>query len=247
MKWPTWTGVGERTYEQPDGTVVQPSKTAWDWLQLLIVPAVLAGAVTIYNQVQTNQADSRQAAGAALANQDALFQSYLGQMSTLMISKGLLTAKSGSSVSRAAGVITSGFLSALDGTRRGDLLRFLKYANLVKRRSPLISLADADLVSANLHLADLSDTNLSWAALHHADLSNAYLSDTDLANADLSDANLSGATLRNVNLTDANTRGTNFTGANITRSRCPDGQRSKTQWYGGPHNTPSLACKADGF
>ena len=44
MKWPAWIGVGERTYKQPDGTVVQPSKTAWDWLQLLIVPAVLAGA-----------------------------------------------------------------------------------------------------------------------------------------------------------------------------------------------------------
>ena len=27
MKWPAWTGVGERTYEQPHGTVVQRSNT----------------------------------------------------------------------------------------------------------------------------------------------------------------------------------------------------------------------------
>ena len=60
MKWPDWTGLGERTYKQSDGEVVQPSKTAWDWLQLLIVPAVLVGAVTLYNQVQTNQANTRQ-------------------------------------------------------------------------------------------------------------------------------------------------------------------------------------------
>lgn len=113
MKWPDWTGLGERTYKQPGGEVVQPSKTAWDWLQLLIVPAVLAGAVAIYNQAQTDQANSRQAKQAAqdrkqaaLANQDTIFQSYLSQMSALMVSKKLLTSKADSSASRVGGVLT---------------------------------------------------------------------------------------------------------------------------------------------
>jgi hypothetical protein len=95
VKWPRWmrpprgwTGLGERTYQQRDGEVVVPSKTAWDWLQLLIVPAFLVAAVTIYNYVQTGQQNSRSLQTA----QDATLDAYFLQMSGLMLHNGLLTA-----------------------------------------------------------------------------------------------------------------------------------------------------------
>ena len=53
MGWPKWTGVGEREWDKPEGKEVQPSKTLWDLLQLVIVPAILIGAWLWWNHSQT--------------------------------------------------------------------------------------------------------------------------------------------------------------------------------------------------
>jgi hypothetical protein len=250
MKWPDWTGLGERTYKQSAGEIVQPSKTAWDWLQLLIVPAVLAGAVTIYNQVQTNQANNRQAEQAAenrkqatVDNQDTIFQSYLSQMSTLMVSKKLLTSRPNAPASRVGRILTFGFMSAMDGARRGDVVRFLFRAHLLGNPAenagrppdaPLINLASADLQGANLAAADLEDANLTGADLSGADLARADLQTTNLdgatfehanlsyailnAHANLSGADLTGANLAGASLIGANLRNAYLINANLTRA-----------------------------
>ena len=232
MKWPDWTGLGERTHKQSAGEVVEPSKTAWDWLQLLIVPAVLAAAVAIYNQVQTNQANSRleqQAAEnrkqVAVANQDAIFQSYLNQMSTLMVAKKLLTSEPNSSVSEAGRILTFGFMSAMDAVRKGEVVRFLFRAHLLGNTqvntgrppgAPLINLASADLQGANLVGANLENANLTGVDLTGADLTRADLQTTDLDGATLQHANLSQAILNaNANLSGADLRGANLTAASL--------------------------------
>ena len=236
MNWPAWTGVGERAYKQSEGEVVLPSKTAWDWLQLLIVPAVLAGAVTIYNQAQTDQANGRQAEQAAqdhkqaaLVNQDTIFQSYLSQMSTLMVTKNLLTSRPGSAPSTAGGVLTLGFLSAMDGARKGEVVRFLFHAHLLGNssenagdppRSPLINLAYADLRGANLTAADIEGANLTSGDLTGADLANADLQNADLDAATLEGANLSEATL-SANLTGANLMHADLHGAILAHATLP--------------------------
>ena len=231
MKWPDWTGVGERTYKQSAGEVVQPSKTVWDWLQLLIVPAVLAGAVTIYNQAQTDQANNRQAEQAAqnlkqaaVANQDTIFQSYLSQMSSLMVNKKLLTSKPNTAASKVGRALTVGFLSAMDGPRKGDVVQFLFHAHLLGNAneyatgsapgSPLINLGLADLRGANLTAANIPGANLTGADLTDADLTDAYLLNTDFNGAILEHANLSHA-IADANLTGANLTGADLTGASL--------------------------------
>jgi hypothetical protein len=255
MKWPEWTGLGERTYSQAPGELVQPSKTAWDWLQLLIVPAVLAGAVTIYNQLQTNQANTRQTEQAAedrrqasIANQDTIFENYVSQMSVLMVSKRLLTSRPNSPVSKVGQILTAGFLSAMDGPRRGDVVRFLFRAGLLGNPpqnagqppgAPLVSLESADLHGADLaaaHVveanltgadltgadlsgADLATSNLNGANLENANLSHAILTaDANLVGADLRNANLSGASLVGIKLTTAYLNDANLSGADLTRA-----------------------------
>ena len=240
MKWPDWTGLGQRTYWQADGEVVQPAKTAWDWLQLLIVPAVLAGAVALYNQVQTNQANSRQAEQAAedrqqaaVANQDTIFENYLSQMSILLVNKKLLTSRPGSPVSTVGQILTDGFVSAMDGARKGDVVRFLFRAGLLGNppenagrppRAPLVSLASADLHGADLAAArveyanltgvDLTGADLAGAVLTNANLNGAILERANLSHAILNDgANLSGADLIHANLTRAGLAGANLAGA----------------------------------
>ncbi|HEV8459759.1 MAG TPA: pentapeptide repeat-containing protein [Gaiellaceae bacterium] len=232
MKWPEWTGLGQRTFTQAPGEVVQPSKTAWDWLQLLIVPAVLAGAVAIYNQLQTNQANTRQTEQAAedrkqaaVSNQDTIFENYVSQMSILMVSKKLLTSRPNSPVSKVGQILTAGFLSAMDGPRRGDVVRFLFRAGLLGNPPqnagqppglPLISLASADLHGANLAAAHVVEANLTGADLTGADLSGADLATSNLDGATLERANLSHAILTaDANLVGADLRGANLTGASL--------------------------------
>src|SRR3954453_15341611 len=91
VRWPAWTGVGERRWKKAeDGWEVQPAKTLWDWLQLLIVPAILIGVTFAWSAAQTksnNQRDDRRIAAdraaAEEARQDATLQAYLEQMSGL--------------------------------------------------------------------------------------------------------------------------------------------------------------------
>jgi len=53
MAWPDWLGVAERRWKKSADEGVQPSsKTAWDWLQLLIVPAMLAGIAILFIMLQ---------------------------------------------------------------------------------------------------------------------------------------------------------------------------------------------------
>ena len=49
MDWRDWTGFGPRSWEVPEGVEVQPSKTVWDALQLLIVPVILVGVTLAWS------------------------------------------------------------------------------------------------------------------------------------------------------------------------------------------------------
>jgi hypothetical protein len=55
MRWPDWSGFPERRWKKSPDEEVQPAKTVWDWLQLLIVPAVLAVIAVAYNAAQASR------------------------------------------------------------------------------------------------------------------------------------------------------------------------------------------------
>jgi hypothetical protein len=72
-------------------------KTVWDWLQLLIVPAILVGVTFAWSASQTrsdNKREDRRIAADRVAaeevRQDTTLQSYLNQISDLMLHEGLL-------------------------------------------------------------------------------------------------------------------------------------------------------------
>jgi hypothetical protein len=135
-----------------------PKRTPWDWAQLLIIPAVIAGVGVWFNQRQQHRA--RQYAE-RLAQDNAL-QTYLEAMSDLMIKHQLR--RSESSKYEAAATVPSGedegvedaravaksrtltvlmTLSSGDrnvatgtGVRKGSVLRFLYDADLITGRPP---------------------------------------------------------------------------------------------------------------
>lgn len=74
-------------------------------------------------------------------------------------------------------------LRELDSERKGQLIRFLQEANLIRKGKQVIDLISANLFGANLSRAYLSGADLSNANLIGANLSHANLSHADLKNA----------------------------------------------------------------
>jgi hypothetical protein len=141
MRWREWLGVGERRWKKAPDEEVQPAKTLWDWLQLLIVPAILVGVTFVWTASQTRSDNKREdrriaadRAAAEEARRDATLQGYLGEMSGLMLDKKLLTSTAGSAVSTVASTVTLTTLRRLDGERKAAVVRFLYEAGLLNPR-----------------------------------------------------------------------------------------------------------------
>jgi uncharacterized protein YjbI with pentapeptide repeats len=221
MRWRDWLGVGERRWKKAPDEEVQPAKTLWDWLQLLIVPAMLIGVTFVWSGLQTRSDNKREdrrvaadRAAADEARQGATLQSYLDQMSGLMLHEKLLTSKEGDAVRAVARTVTLATLRRLEGERKAAVITFLYEARLLGVKNPRVllngadlegaNLADTNLVRANLAEANLRSTNLVEARLRLSNLDGATLDGADLTGmADLAGVSAIGAHFRGANLTDA--------------------------------------------
>src|SRR4051794_21742190 len=100
VRWREWLSVGERRWTKAPDEEVQPAKTLWDWLQLLIVPAILVALTFAWSAMQTRSDNKREdrrvaadRAAAEEARQDATLEAYLDQMSGLMLHERLLSSR----------------------------------------------------------------------------------------------------------------------------------------------------------
>jgi uncharacterized protein YjbI with pentapeptide repeats len=217
--WP-WTGLR--------------GKTLYDWLQLLIIPAVLALGGYLFNyttsrneqkatqlRAQTEREAAEKQAQAeleaaekraqterdiALDNQrEQALQTYIDSMSELLLEKKLRESKlEDDEVRNIARVRTLTVLPRLDKDRKARVLQFLYESKLIDKDKKIIDLSKADLREANLFGAYLDAADLSKADLSGADLGAAILNAANLRIADLSSANLVGAVLNAANLSSAN-------------------------------------------
>jgi hypothetical protein len=206
--------------------------TLWDWLDLLIIPIVLALGGYLFTRSENRRtqeiANQQRAVDRELADerrQDDMLQAYLDGMSQLLTDKDrpLHKARVGDSLSTVARARTLTVLPRLNGDRKGSVMQFLYESGLIianeaKDRTTIISvrgsdLSDADLSGANLIRADLSEATLIKTYLAWADLSEANLSEANLAWADLRGANLADADLRWAYLSNANLSGADLSGA----------------------------------
>jgi uncharacterized protein YjbI with pentapeptide repeats len=192
-------------------------KTIWDWLQLLIVPLVLAAIGILF----TAQQDIRQQAVEAQRAQDTALQAYLDQMGRLLFENNLRGAEEGSEIRTLARARTLTVLGSLDPDRKTQVMQFLLEANLIRSiegRAPVIGLGNADLSGANLRGANLNGSQLAGAELSDANLTGARLGGanmryTNLSDADLSGADLAATDLRNASLFNVELRGADLSGA----------------------------------
>lgn len=233
--------MGERRWKTAYDEEVQPGKTLWDWLQLLIVPAILIGVTFAWSATQTRSDNRREdrriaadRAAAKEARQDTTLQNYLDQMSGLMLNKNLLTSADGDPVRAVARTVTLTTLRRLDLERRAAVVRFLSEARLLRGESPPVvmkdaNLRDVDFSGADLRLANLDDVDLGGANLSDTNLSGASFVTADLRGADLSDAYFSNTQLGYAVLRGADLRGADLRLANVRYADLRDADLRETQ------------------
>jgi uncharacterized protein YjbI with pentapeptide repeats len=206
-----------------------PKRTLWDWLDLLIVPAVLAIGGLLFSSAQNR---ATQAAAEQRAQDEAL-QAYLDRMGQLLTEEDLfgVRGQDAGNLRSLARSYTLTVLGSLDGRRKRDVVRFLYETGLIyNHRPPVITLHRADLTGA-----DLEGMSLCTHAYPGAD----FMGMTDLkakaeqlgvdiyeiapphdyvhlAMVNLSGANLRGADLGGANLSGADLSGADLSGANLS-------------------------------
>jgi uncharacterized protein YjbI with pentapeptide repeats len=232
-----------------------PKRTLWDWLQLLVIPAVIAGGGIWFNRRQ----QQREAELEERRSQDAALQSYLDQMSQLLLDRSL-----GSPVENGEGkkeekkrgearvlalARTLAVLRRLDSEGKSSVALFLIEASVIQgsvqefESEPAIPLFEANLVGTNLNNTnlvgvDLHDVKLAVADLSGADLRSAKLysayegtdlSGANLSNASLSDANLTRAVLKNADLNRADLSRAELSGSDLNGANLDGAQVTEEQ------------------
>ena len=208
-------------------------KTLWDWLQLLIIPVVLAlGGYFFTYTISKNErkaADRHNQTEREIAQdnqREAALQEYIDKMSELLLHEKLRESQPEDEVRKIARVRTLTVLPRLDGKRKGTVLQFLHESGLIDKDKCIIDLNGADLSKANLNYANLNGANLNntnleeaemfFANLNNADLNHANMTSAELSFVKLNLANLSFALLNNASLSHANLTGVDLSGAGLS-------------------------------
>ena len=203
--------------------------TLWDWAELLIVPAAIAGAGIWFNVQQRDRERTR-------ANEHArgeALQTYLDQMGRLLLDQDKQLGKSdeGDEVRTLARAWTITVLTRLgfDGVRKRSVVQFLYEAKLITKDYSAIDLQDAFLNFVNLNAANLTEVNLRGASL-----TKAMMNSTELSQADLSDTMMFGSNLLGANLRGAEMRGAVLMSGNTDSTPMPRASATENHFFHSP-------------
>jgi uncharacterized protein YjbI with pentapeptide repeats len=214
-----WTGPGRAIIASLQ------MKTFWDWMDLLLLPLVLAGGMLLLTlsrrQVEQRRSEQNASVEREIASdqqREEAVQAYFDRMTDLLL-KEKLSKFSPEEVKTVARIRTLTVLRGLDPRRKGRVLLFLKDSGLIDREA-VIDLCGADLSGASAAFAslgrvNLGEANLSGADLQGAGLGKAYLGGTNLRGANLAGANLTEADLFEANLGGADLSHAKLKGANL--------------------------------
>jgi hypothetical protein len=217
-------GVVVYGYATKPGWVGVADKTLWDWLQLLVVSAVLAAGGLLLNtaqrarelEAQEAQKSREQYIQDQRAQDDAL-QAHLDYVSKLLIDEVVVSASTqpqtedrstppkfvssliemnakNPQLFTVIRVRTLAVLTRLDAYRKPYVLGFLYESGLIYKDNKEQPPA-IELFGADLSGADLTQSNFDGICLSQTYMSGAILTGASLQEADLSGADLSRADL----------------------------------------------------
>jgi hypothetical protein len=184
-----WTGLGEAKVPKD----VQPAKTLWDWLTLLL-PAYIAFIGTYYGMRITRQQTEVEEQRA----RETAVQTYVDQALSLLANEDPRDSQRSGELRVLLRARTRMLLDRIGATDKKSVVRFLHDAGLILGELPAVRLDGADLSRVILNGMDLREANLNGANLREAELHGA-----DLSGAFMYEANLSGVLLNGANLSKA--------------------------------------------
>jgi uncharacterized protein YjbI with pentapeptide repeats len=208
-------------------------KTLWDWLELLVVPLVLAIGGFWFSSQQNQisfQASQRQHETdiqiATDQQRETTLETYLDDMATLLLNSNLRDSHPTDEVRIVARARTLSALSRLDPVRKVHVLRFLTEAGLLS----IVGLDDADLSYVRLVNAlpgIVHNVTIQYASLTHAYLENYQMNHIELNYSDLSYSTFTHFTvvashLKHVNLRHSKLDTANFSNCSFTQADLSD-------------------------
>jgi uncharacterized protein YjbI with pentapeptide repeats len=209
-------------------------KTLWDWLDLFIIPLVLAVIAFWLNR---SQKEREQQISSDNLHETEL-QAYLESMSKLLLEKRLREKDPDSDERLIARANTLRAFRKLDNKRKKYVLDFLNEAELIAYDTksddqPIVLLSGANLEGLDLSGTDLTGLDLRAVSLTQVNLKDALLVDANLdhavlRNADLKGANLSGAFLNFADLSYADLRSTKLHKAELFTAKLVGADLRKT-------------------
>jgi len=223
-----WTGFGQAKVNE----AARPAKTLWDWLNLLIIPFVIAVVGTVGGYFFARSENRAAQSIADRRAQDEALQAYLDQIGHQLFDKEFPLRKTleAQSLARAR---TLTLLQRLDAKHKRSVLQFLSEAGLIVadapeswspsapcRNPPTIKLKDANFDHADLSEMRLGHVDLSKVTLRGADMSNFHLGWVQVMVvvrvSRLDDADLSFAKLHRAKLLHTFMKGAIFRNADLT-------------------------------
>lgn len=171
----------------------------WDWLDLLIVPfilAVAAGFLDWSRKVSEKRVETDR-------QRQKTLDDYLTCMTEMILKYNLIEKQQNNPARDIARTRTLAALRSLDGDRKAQLLQFLYESGLIGP-DPIVLLNGADLTGAVLDEAVLVDAVLRGVHFEDASFKNSTLDSADLRGSNFSRGDFSGASMKDANLTQAN-------------------------------------------
>ena len=221
---PSWTGFGQRIIAEK----ISPSKTLWDWLDLLIIPVAVGLLGWSFAQIEKVKTQKREEERA----QKEILKSFFESMTNLIIVHNLQASPTQQTLAIARAIVNTAF-NNMNGQRKGQVLQFLYESDLIDYDPKLlllgvnlqnaildeIVLGKSEIKGAFFNKASIQRANLKGANLIGCDFSLANFSHSLLEGANLSYTNLSKSKLKNMDLRSVNFEGANLNGANLKGSK----------------------------
>lgn len=237
------TTIGSSAVAQRSARSLLKNPLLLSWLEIIgvIVIPLIIGVATIvvtYHQNQSNLElvkrqieESRKQFDQSREEtdrqrQEELLNSYVENMTFMLIDRNLREQQPGSSLQNAAIRRTISTMSLLNSDHNKELFEYLYSENLIALSQKMYENTENN-VSSGGRIVDLRNTNLDYVDLESAELEGIDLEGVNLEHADLENTDLENANMKNSNLLEADLTGTQLEGANLEGAKITKEQLAK--------------------
>lgn len=246
VNWPAWTGFVDYTTPKSDALDYHPGRTLWDWLGLLVVPAVLVLGGYLFSRAERNSNETntrcridedrriakervledRKIAEEQRSEDRRIEAERIAEEHRLQDDR-IRDALLREYLDRMSDLLITHKLSA---SNEGDPQRLVARARTVtlldalgkdgaRKGNVVRFLYEAHLLNKSRPVVSLQDADLSYANLYRAKLNEVNLSGAFLNDALLPDAVLTGANLSGARMFDTILAGANLSKANLKEAK----------------------------